>query len=251
MARELRPDLWWVGACFPLSGRHLDFSVYLLTYGDSNVLIDTGPFNFREPILEEVRTVIDGDLDAIVISASDYVHTGNLSPFKERPDLHVITVGNPTIHGYEDYEHVTRVSVDEAFDVGGTTLRMQDPVLHDVASTAWIYEPRSKALFTSDSFGYYHAPDDCGGLGDDGVDPDALYDFHADTLRWLPYVRPERVEEEVEYVFDRFDVECLLPAHGKPVMGEDVPGFVDAFVEAIHRAPAERSASGAGPTSSY
>jgi flavorubredoxin len=234
MSVQLTDDIRWLNECYDVDGRHLHISVFLITHDNGTALVDTGSYYHSQSIRDELtRLVGENSVDTVFLSNPDYVHSGNVSLFLEVSDV-VCFVGTPERHGYAG---AITADPGDSIDVGNRTFSFIDPIVSDIASSVWIYDHGSGSLFTSDGLGQYHAPDACDctseDLGSVGRFRD-VRDFHHDTLRWLQYVDPAAIEAAVTKVFDAYDVRRILPAHGHPIVEEDVPQFLDSFHRAIH-----------------
>lgn len=233
MTVQLTEDVRWINECYEQPENHLHIGVYLLTFEDANVLVDTGSFYHSQRIREELDALLSGDpIDTVFLSNPDYIHAGNVGQYLGETEV-VSFVGTPERHGYEG---ATTTNPGESRSVAGRRFSFIDPVLADIASSAWIYDHGSNGLFTSDGFGQYHAAGACEKVSTDfesGIAYEDVRGFHEDTLRWLEYVDPDEIRAAVDKIFDSYDVRRIYPAHGHPIEGDDVARFLEQFHRAV------------------
>lgn len=229
----------WIAECYPHGELiHEHVGVYLLAHEDSYIAIDSGSVYHREAIREGIEAATDGaGIDAIVLSHSDYPHSGNVSAFREAwGDVELVaSSAAPESQGLADARHC---EIGGETNVLGRRLRFIDPPLADRSHTTWIHDPASGTLFTADGFGAVHRPSDCERLStefEDGIDPEAIYDYHRENLVWLRYVDPGKLRATLEDILADQKVEAIAPVHGHPIVGEDVPTTVDRVIEAAER----------------
>lgn len=239
MSVRVTDDLRWLNECYPVRGKHLHVSVFLLDYDDTSVLVDTGSYYHSGSIQDELERALDGErVDTVFVSNPDYVHAGNIASFVPESEV-VCFVGTPERHGYTG---ATTRDPGESMTVGGREFSFLDPIVSDIASSVWIYDHGAGYLFTSDGFGHYHAAGDCDRVStefESGILFQEVRDFHEDTLRWLKYVDPSAIRSAVEKVFGTYDVQYVLPAHGHPIAEPDIPSFVESFDRAVREIVAE------------
>jgi flavorubredoxin len=123
------------------------------------VLIDTGMGVESAAFQETLRSVIDpGDLKWIYLTHPHPDHTGSVHALlNEVPGLRVITtfaafglmsVGQPVA-----MDRVYLLNPGETLDVGDRQIVAMRPPTFDDATTTCFFDTKSKALFSSDSFG--------------------------------------------------------------------------------------------------
>lgn len=237
MAREITPGTHWINETHDDGERRLHVAVYLIESEDGYVLIDTGSFNDREAIRREITGILGASsLDAIVVSHADLPHSGNVPWFREAfPDVEIVSASNyPEIVGLP--ADATVCPLGGSTTVAGRRFSFVYPPLCDLQHSAWIFDEVSGVLYTADGFGTYHRPGQEDALYAE-IDADlpvrAVREFHADTLRWLKYVDPEKLRRGIDAVFERYDVSWLAPTHGNPIEEGSVDSYLETFMEAV------------------
>lgn len=221
---------------------HSQFNAYLVS-GEERLLFDTLPPNMREEALEAVETLLDGDsLDYLVISHPEAPHGGNADALLERyPDAEVLVPGVGSLHELHlDAQDLDPRAVDpgETVDLGGRVVEFVEPLFYDLATTIWMVDRGTDALFTVDAYGNPHSSSECGAFVEEiAPDPDThavlrWLAFHSHTVPWMAYVEPERIEAELEALVDCHDPEMLAPAHGAPVR-EDAATYLRAILPIV------------------
>lgn len=242
-------ELLWINECFPLEdGRHEHVSVYLLQGPESSVVVDSGSFYHRDSIRARLhRAVEERGLDALVLSHSDYPHAGNIGAFREEwGDIDIVaSSAAPDIQGLP---YATKCTIGESMTVRGREMTFVDPPLADRSHTTWIYDHGTRALFTSDGFGNFHEPGECGWTSGQflhGIRPDDIYRFHRETLSWLRYVHPPRLQARLREIFDDFRVDWICPIHGNVIAGADLDAYLERLTDSVRRIAEEYPGPGA------
>lgn len=247
-ARRFGGELVWVNECFPLGpDEHEHVSVYLLDGADARVVMDSGSFYHRESIRDRLEALVGTDgLDGLVLSHSDYPHSGNIGALRRAwGDIEIVaSSAAPEIQGLP---YATRCPVGGSMDVCGRRMSFIDPPLADRSHTTWMFDHRAGALFTSDGFGNVHRPGQCAWASTDFPDGIPMRDirrFHQQALRWLRYVDPPRLEARLREIFDEFDVAWICPVHGNVIPGSDLDRYLDRLDESVRRISADYAAEG-------
>lgn len=248
--KQLHDGIYWINECYEMDsseaentpGRtHQHVSVYLIhdRSSDRYVLVDSGSFYHREAILEGIDAATDGaGIDALILSHSDYPHSGNVGELLGGTnDVELVaSAGSPRAQGLPP--DATRSTIGETLTVCGREFSFIDPPLADRSHTTWIYDHGSGGLFVADGFGSYHEPGHCSFTSadfEDGIAPEAIDEFHADTLVWLRYVDPTKLRTALESIFETYDPAYVAPIHGHPIDRADLDRYLDRLVEAATR----------------
>lgn len=238
MTVELTSSVDWLAHCYPHEGEHEHVSVYLIEAADGFVLVDSGSVYHRGEIRESVHEATGGEgVDSIILSHSDYPHSGNVSQLGAGTDEVelVASSGSPEQQGLPDARKAT---IGGDLTIQGQRFSFIDPPLADRSHTTWIYDHADGVLFTADGFGSYHERDRCEADSTDfenGVPPETVYEYHRDNLMWLRYVDPGKLQRALADIFDSYDVRAIAPVHGHPIVGDVIEPYLDAFYDAAAR----------------
>jgi flavorubredoxin len=243
MAIQLTEDVTWIGESYPLGDRHAHVSVYLVSDGETNVLVDSGSFYHRERIEEQLAAVTGGEpVDSLILSHADLPHSGNVPAFREQwPDLELVSSsGSPDVVGLGDAD--IHCKIGGRMEINGRDFSFIDPPLADIQHTTWVYDHGSGVLFTADGFGSYHDPADAGltaGQLPDGIPTAEIRRYHRDALRWLCYVEPAKIAPAIDAPFEQYDVSVVAPTHGHPIEASALPRYRDRLLDAIDQTSRE------------
>lgn len=236
-AVELTDELIWVNECFPISeSEHEHVSVYLISGSSGQIVVDSGSFYHRESIRNRLHEATGGlGLDALILSHSDYPHSGNIRAFREEwGDIEIVaSSGSPEIQGLP---YARKCSLGGTMEVQGRSFSFIDPPLADRSHTTWIFDHESGALFTSDGFGNFHAPGQCDWVHADfpeGIPVGEIRRYHEEALSWLRYVQPEKLERPLGEIFEQYEVSWVCPVHGNPIAGGDTESYLKRLLESI------------------
>ena len=237
----LTRDVSWIAENYALgAGRNVHVSVFLIRAGDRNILIDSGSFYHRaEPGAAGSRESPPEDvgIHSLVLSHSDYPHSGNIPAFRRRwGDFEIVaSSGEPEIQGLP---YARRSRIGGSLEVAGREIDFLDPPLADRSHTSWIYDRASRVLFVADGFGYHHADDETGLTSrqlPDGFRSEEIYTFHRDTLIWLRYADPAVLMGVLGEMFAERDVSWVAPIHGNPIAAEHLDDYLERLEEGVRR----------------
>jgi len=263
-ARELSPGMFWIQECIKAPGikewlevsdighqfrtewyrnaeeLHIPINAFLLEGESETLVFDTLSRAGTNHIIEQLGEILnDRALDYIVPSHDEAPHAGNTyNIMGEFPDAKLIGCGlkgaNPTLHHLED---ATLVEWGDTIDLGGLTVEFVEPVFLDSSTSMWLFEHTSNTLFTVDSFGSAHLGSDCLKFTDEEqteLSADQLMQYTGRSIRWLEYVDIDKVEAELDHVFEIYQPECIAPAHGNVIKGADVKRSLEMIKDNIH-----------------
>jgi hypothetical protein len=126
-------------------------------------------------------------------------------------------------------------------DAGRRPLEVFHPVLR-LLMTHWIHDPATRTLFTSDVFGHVWRTTADGPWivtsPDDAPTSDELLDVLLGArFWWLAGARTQPLIDGLVEVFERYEVDVIVPSHGCALQGRDVvQRHVDVLLEALARA---------------
>ncbi|WP_433632132.1 MBL fold metallo-hydrolase [Halomicrococcus sp. NG-SE-24] len=238
MTVQITPTVEWINQCYDHDGKHEHVSLYLVRAPKGTVLVDSGSFYHREQITEAVDEATDGaSPDALVLSHSDYPHSGNVSSLgADTDDVELVaSSGAPAQQGLPD---ARKCDIGSSLEIMGQKFSFIDPPLADRSHTTWIYEHGDGVLFTADGFGNYHDPGQCDYLSGDFPEmtpAEKIFEYHRDNLVWLRYAAPEKIARTLDDIFAEYDVTAVAPVHGNPIEGDDLDTYRDRLHDAMIR----------------
>ena len=235
----------WIAENYSLgAGRNVHVSVYLIRAGEKNILIDSGSFYHRASLVERISRATEGTgIHSLVLSHSDYPHSGNIPAFRRRwGDFEIVaSSGEPEIQGLP---YARRSRIGGSLVVAGREIDFLDPPLADRSHTSWIYDRASRVLFVADGFGYHHADDETGLTSrqlPDGFRSEEIYSFHRDTLIWLRYADPDVLMGVLREMFEAREVSWVAPIHGNPIAAEHLDDYLERLEEGVRRIVREQA----------
>lgn len=238
MRRQITTDVTWIAETFEFDeDEQTHVSVFLVETEDGYVLMDSGSHYHEEDILSEVTESMGEDrLAGLIVSHADLPHAGNVgSLVKELGEFEVYcATAAPELVGVPV---TVNCSPGETVEISDHNFTLIDAPLADITDTIWVYHHESKTLFTSDAFGSYHHSEDADAVStelDDSITAERTFEYHRTMFRWLELIDPERLSADVNHLFERFDVECIAPTHGNPIVGADVEPYIERFNEVLY-----------------
>lgn len=235
---SLGADVEWISECFVINGVHEHVSVYLVRVGRNTIVIDSGAHCHLRSLKQRIeRATKGGGIQALILSHSDYPHSGNVAEFRAQwGNFEIVaSCADPEIQGLP---YATRVHLGQATTVLGRRFTFVDPPLADRSHTTWIYDHTSGTLFSADGFGSYHVAGQCSLVSGElpgGIRSEHIASYHRDTFPWLRYVDPVKLRAALEHLFRRFPVRYVAPVHGHPVSGDDLPAYMNRLIAAVDR----------------
>lgn len=224
----------------PANDLHSAVNAYLLV-DKKSLLFDTqSPANTEETI-ETVREALDGaDLDYVAISHAEAPHAGNTTALVDAfPEAEVLAPAEGDLHDLYYLGEATRVQPGVTLDLGTKTVEFVDAPFIDTGMHMWMFERRSRTLFTVDWMAFPHDETECLQFVDEMSRPpseiaEMMWLSNGLIFPWFEYVDPARVEAVVEYFIERFNPEILAPAHGQ-VIREMSEQYLDLMVDVMRR----------------
>jgi flavorubredoxin len=226
MLRHITEDLYQIGECVVGEGGHEAVRVYVLLNNGRPILIDCGSHLHRAKVMAELDELLAGAVpEAIFLTHSELPHSGNLQMVAEKwPDIQV-WVSNVLLPYIElapvlPLGQITAVTPGTIFEFGERRLEFVDALLKDQPGSQWLYDSLTKTLFTGDGFGYYHTPEQCELFSDEmeeGITVEQLRPYHHNAFRFLRWVIPERLNADMDKMFQKRDVQIIAPIHGNAI----------------------------------
>jgi flavorubredoxin len=245
LPRELAPGVFWLGQCLEqlYRGRilHGYNSTYLVTGEHSSALVEAGhpqDLPVLEGQLEGLLAAGAPPLRHVVCTHQETPHAGGVGRLLERHpeatlwgdlrDLHLIF---PTLT-----DRFGALGPGEAIDLGGTSLRILEPVIYDLDTTLWGFDERRRILFPGDGFAYshYHENGHCGQTAEESPEldlPEMTALFAELALYWTRFRDLEPYIERLQALLDELDVRIVAPTHGLPIA--DLPAILPRIVKGL------------------
>jgi flavorubredoxin len=218
----------------------LPVNAYLLRRGSAAVLIDTGVAAHRDAVLAGLGDLLDG-VESLVLVLSrvvEYDSTGNATSVIRRfgpkrvvahtpaapwidyndpePFLEEAAAARPT---YEEFGPQVKWGREDelALEVIRTPLRL--------LLTAWTYDPHTRTLFTSDSFGYSllngGADPRITAAGDD-LESGRVEEQMLAKFNWLDAADTSPIVRGLDGIFGDREIDRIAPGFGCVIEGADV-----------------------------
>lgn len=246
LPREIRPGVWWVGACLE-SGAfdepvHFHTSAYVVIGTNKTLMFDTAPPGAWPKVDQDLDQVLGNrPLDYIVPSHAEIPHAGSLGRVVEKyPDVTILgdlrdfhLYFPDEVHRMHPVPHGTEVDLG-----GGYRFAVLDAVIEDLPTTVWGYEHSQQVLFPVDALGYghlpqisddvdepLHRPGECALLTSELHHPPALdlaTHLTKSSLFWSRFVDIGPYFERFDALLERYPARLLAPAHGSVVDDLDI-----------------------------
>ena len=247
MIRQVAEDVYQIGQ--EVSGTYGNEAVhvFVLLNNQRPILIDCGSHLHRTPMMQELAEVLDGgNPDYIFLTHSELPHAGNLAAVVQKWPAIRVMVSNIMLPYIEvlpvlPLEQLIQVVPGTTLTFPNRTLTFVDALLKDQPGSQWIYDSRTRTLFTGDGFGYYHTLENSGKFSDEitgGIQQAQFQDYHRTAFRFLRWIQPERFNADLTRLFAKRPVEIIAPIHGSAIR-KDIPEHVARLQAAIRAICAE------------
>ena len=247
MIRNVCSDVFQVGECVAGAAGHEAVQVYVLMNAGRPILVDCGSQLHRAGLMAALTELLAGQpVDTVLLTHSELPHAGNLRQVAERwPGVRVI-VSNVMLPYIEitpalPLERVATLKAGASLMVAGRQLEFVDALLKDQPGSQWINDPVTGTLFTGEGFGYLHSAEQCGQFSDEvagGLSVEAFQVYHRTAFRFLRWVIADRLNADLDRMFERYAVRNIAPIHGHALRG-DVPAHVARLKQALAGACAD------------
>ena len=241
LPREIAPGLWWIGVCMGLPYENTELhtynSAYVVAGRDAALLVETGHPRDAAATVTQVQRALEHTgvpLRYIFTTHQETPHAGGLGHLLERfPDA--VVCGDVRDYHLVFPRHADRLrplAPGDELDLGGIRIRVLEPVLKDLTSTLWAFDPQRGALFPGDGFAYshYHGQGQCGRLAEEVPElpfAEMAGLFAEAALYWTRFVPIEPYIARLDALLDELDVRLIAPTHGLPI--GDLPAIVPAI----------------------
>lgn len=208
---------------------------YLIDGEEGCLLLDTLSPASRDQVLRELDTLLDDDLDYLVVSHPDVPHAGNTGAILAEHDAELIAPRYGDDHELYRLDEATLVGEGDSLVLGEYVVDFHEATFLDAPVSLWMSERTREMLFTVDWLGFPHH--DAEALRfvdelDEALDGSRLFQFHGRVLFWHQYVDVAKVQQEIDRLYVAYEPEWLLPAHGL-VVREETAGLFDLMKEIV------------------
>jgi hypothetical protein len=229
---------------YPASAR--GFSVvnsYLLTQGDSAMLIDTGFGKDEAVIRGQIESLIPPrlPLSLFPLRLNEFMSISNVESFAGHFNIETCYTSNPDAALWFDFgaredgraildamkvTAVTRADTIELGKEGRVIDVMQAPIR--LIATRWLYDRTTRTLFASDMFTHLWRDSATGPwiVTEADNDPTSLRDVRSFMLNtrywWIEGAPTDTIRRGIGAIFDKFDIETIAPGYGCILRGRAV-----------------------------
>ncbi len=222
-------------------------NAYLLTEGDSHLLIDSGLALHKDLILDDLAALIgEGGGVSIFFTRSEMDCVSNLEPIAGRFDIERLFTGG-VINPFDAFDDLSRMalrgrrhqidakrtedgdSMARAAEIEvapGRVLEVESPLLR-LLPTFWGWDKETGTLFTSDTFthGVMDSPDGSRIIDSTTVDNTTVEQVAGHLYakyEWIPRSTCEPLRDWLVDKFAELDPEIVAPSRGCVLRGRDV-----------------------------
>lgn len=213
---------------------------YLIKEDSGAFLFDTGYLFHQEKILHQLKSILDPDtpLSIIPLRINEFMSVGNVkaitydfnvvafySPHPEGPDWFDFTDKERDWSLKEIPTNILRGTVNcEVGENTGRNIQVISAPLR-LINTSWIYDEKTKILFSSDMFNYGIAEKNT----EDWIITNPEEEFSSSYIKsfllntrywWLEGAKTRILRDNIKKVFDSYDIETLAPGYGKIFKGK-------------------------------
>lgn len=232
---------------------------YLIESDHGYVLLDSGAPVHEALLLEQLDRYLPGDEDIVLVLSRivEFDSFGNAGTIIQRyPVSHVYSQFPFSEwvyyrHVHDEAENLAeprwiplRGGIEvEAGAADGVVLEAIDAPVRLLA-TWWFYEPASRVLFTSDSFGHAIRADSttpgCVTEADDCTSYESVREHLLAKFDWVGVADTAPLQSQLKDIFETRKIEAIAPSYGRPLVG---PAVVERHYELMQRALGELGAT--------
>jgi len=225
----------------PLDARGFaPLNCYLVREPDHALLIDTGFSAHEELLCAQLAALVSPaePLSVWALRIGEYASICNVRPVVERFSVDVLYGSQGTPPEWVDFrpEHVpygSPVAVGTLGRIEHRLARQGDAIAVGAGGRAlltlvaplrllptnWVYDERTRTLFTADAFHYAWRSTAAGPWlvtdEDDPITPEGVMDFLLGSrFWWLAGARTEPIRRAIAEIFDSYPVETIAPSYG-------------------------------------
>ena len=229
-------------SAYPRSARGCAVSnCYVLNEPNGAFLLDTGYGAHEAQILGQLASVVDRQtpLSLVPTRINEFMSVGNGMAIAEAFNVVACYSPQPDAANWLDFKAIDETAERREIpttllrgllnlEVGEGGARKIDAFSAPLRliNTTWVYDPASKALFTSDMFSQLYQRDEHGPwlVEQDEVSDDASLRSYLLNTRywWLEGASTDSLRCAIADVFERYDIEIIAPGYGAIFKGRDL-----------------------------
>jgi len=234
--KQISDGTYWIHGRYEVGrSQYIHSSVYVIKVNGEYILIDSGDLPNRDLLKSEIMDVTDSQgITSMFITKSHMPHSANVASFANEWDVDnvIFPGGLPKVQGFP---RVLQWPANGCNSYSGRDFLTTQGPLIDIPHTTWLLDQETGVFFTSDGFCYYHQEENKDCLSDElgGFRLDDVQGFYSDILLWLEYANSEKVISELEQLLGKHNVDMIAPAHGNPIVKEDIDEYVTVLSRAI------------------
>ena len=264
-----------LGGASPVDGRlswidadvvgHAPLHCYLMIAGDEALLLDTSAPVYEHQVLHALEQLVPDPaaLNLMMSRVVEFDSFGNAAAVMRRYPLSSVHSQFPVdewvfyrvaddIEARPAPSNWQPLKAGQPVGIGSPEASERVEVIEAplrLLVTFWTYDPVSRVLFTSDSFGHsvLAAPDDQPMLTAerDELDVATVRSHLLAKFDWLTAADLGPVREQIRAIFDSREIDVIAPSYGRPIVGADVVRrHYGLLMEALAQIDAERDNRG-------
>jgi flavorubredoxin len=233
--QRIAEDTWLIPNLVPSGPDSYLYVNSLVILAEEPVVVDTGAPLHREQWLDAVSTVVDPeDVRWVFLSHDDGDHIGNMADFLDRaPNATVVANFFSTERAALEpdralpIERMIWLEEGSSLDAGDRRLHLFRPPIFDGPTTRGLYDERTGAMWTVDSFAAFTT----GAAYHAGDLPPEMYDetfrlLNSMVSPWHQWLSADIYGRHVDTI-EAFGATTIASAHGPVLSGPFISGAFD------------------------
>ncbi len=241
MIQHITDDLYQIGEHVQTEHGFEAVLTYVILNDGNPILIDCGSHIHRDSVMAQLNELLGEAIpEYLLLTHSELPHAGNIASVAEKwPNIKVI-VSNVMLPYIEvlpvlPLKQITQVVPGTKIELKSRTVEFVDALLKDQPGSHWIHDSRTGTLFTGDGFGYM--TDSAGSQtvingSANEVSQTAFEVYHKIAFRFLRWIKPERIAEDLRKMFTKRNVQVIAPIHGNAIT-VNITGHLDRAIAAL------------------
>lgn len=212
-------------------------NTFVLVEPESALVIESGLSVHEASLLRRLAVVLEGrsEIGLFPLTLTEFHSVCNARAIIERFGVGTLYGMRADVASWIDFRgggverplvRTIGVPGEEHVDLGNRRVQTMEAVLR-LPPTVWLYDPSTRALFTSDAFTHVRrASEDGPWVVDGDGDSTTLEDVSDHLARgrfwWLQGAQVAPLRRALATVFERLDIEVIAPSYGCVLRGRDV-----------------------------